>query len=220
MKIDTRTVKNFLSDQELDTIEKHVLATDDIYLNYNPSKEDNDIEVFSGTYYLFKYYEEKNKIVKDILQPKFEAQFGKNLHIQQIHIFDSVDPYNIHSDVDSAGEFLPGHVHAWTFIIPLFDVDSHTIVFNEGSETKQPQHYIEATPPGESISIDATTYKKYFSHTPYNWFRWLTIEDIFKWDRGSLFAASRFKFHTSDNFLANGVKSKRALIAWTSLPTK
>ena len=63
----------------------------------------------------------KNKIVKDILQPKFEAQFGKDLHIQQIHIFDSVDPYNIHSDVDSGGKFLPGHVHAWTFIIPLFE---------------------------------------------------------------------------------------------------
>ena len=220
MEIDTRTIKNFLSDEELDIIEQHVLATDNIYLNYNPSKEDNDIEVFSGTYYLFNYYEEKNKIVKEILQSKFETQFGKDLHIQQIHIFDSVDPYNIHSDVDSGGEFVPGHVHAWTFIIPLFDVDSHTIVFNEGSTTKQPQHYIEATPPGESISIDNETYKKYLSHTPHDWYRWLSIEDIFKWKRGALFAASRFKFHTSDNFLANGVKSKRAIIAWTSLPSK
>ena len=64
--------------------------------------------------------------------------------------------------------------------------------------------------------IDAATKLKYFSHVPGNDpLDWLTIEDIFKWKKGAMFAADRFKFHTSDNFIANGVASKRALIAWT-----
>ena len=216
MEIDTRTITNFVSDAEIEVLEKHILATDNIHLNYNGTMRGG--EVFSGTYYLFNFYDEKNKVVRDILEPKFQCHFGQDIIIQQIHIFDSVDPYNIHSDVDSAGEFDPDHRHAWTFIIPLFDVDSHTIVFKEGSETKQPQNYIEETKPYATHTIDRGTYKKYFSHAPYDWFRWLTIEDIFKWTRGSLFAANRFKFHTSDNFLANNVKSKRAIVAWTCLP--
>ena len=217
MEIDTRTVKNFLTDQELDTIEQHVLANGMVSLNYNNSNVNPPQKVLSGTYYCFEYYNQNNKIIRDILQSKFEAQFGPKLHIQQIHIFDCLDPYQIHSDVDSGGDFVPGHVHAWTLIIPLFDVNSHTIVFNEGSETKQPQHYIESTVPNRTHSMDLATHTKYLSHTPYDWTKWLSIEDIFEWKRGDLFAASRFKFHCSDNFLANGVTSKRALIAWTTI---
>jgi hypothetical protein len=215
MNINTFTVEKFLDDTEIDTIENHVMKSDLVHLNYNPSVQGG--EVFSGTYYLFDYYDVKNKIVSDILQPKLNKFFPSNLHIQQIHIFDSVDPYNIHSDVDSAGTLPVGHSYAWTLIIPLFDVNSHTIVFNEGSETKVPQDYMDLTDPYPAPTIDYETYQKYFSHAPYSYFRWLSIEDIFQWKKGSLFAANRFKFHTSDNFLVNNVKSKRALIAWTSL---
>ena len=42
---------------------------------------------------------------------------------------------------------------------------------------------------------------------------------IFKWKKGSMFAAPRFRFHTSDNFLANGLTRKQAIVAWTSIPT-
>lgn len=218
MNIDTRIVENFLNDNELDILEKHFLETDDIHENYNPHGKNNEL-IFSGTYYIIRYYEDKNKIVRDILQPKLEKEFGSNLKIQQIHIFDCFDPYNVHSDIDSGGPLLPEAPNpAWTLIIPLFDVDSHTITFNEGSQVKQPQNYIDDNPPHGVPSIDTDTHKKYFSHVPYHWFNWLTVDKIFPWKRGSLFAADRYKFHTSDNFLANGVKNKRAIIAWTSLP--
>ena len=77
--------------------------------------------------------------------------------------------------------------------------------------------YIKKMPHYNPPRIDAETYRKYFSHIPADVFNWLTIEDIFKWKKGSMFAAARFKFHTSDNFLANGIPSKRALIAWTRI---
>lgn len=218
MTIDTRTIKNFLDDREIEILENFIMTTTEPWENWNPS-DSPEGKVLSGTYHVFDYYDQKNQLVKDILQPKFEKEFGKDLVIQQIHIFDSIDPYKIHSDVDSGGETLSHAPNAaWTFIIPLFDVNSHTIVFKEECEIKEPQYYIERTDPYESHTITYETWKQYFSHTPYDWFRWLTIEDIFKWEKGSLFAASRYKFHTSDNFLANGVESKRAIIAWTSLP--
>jgi hypothetical protein len=216
-EIDTRTIENFLSNEELDLIEKHILSTDDIHYNYNPGNFGG--QVYSGTYYIIRYYEPKNLIVKNILQPKLEKFLHPDLKIQQIHIFDCFDPYNVHSDIDSGGPILEDAPnHAWTLIVPLYDVDSHTIVFNEGSEIKQPAVYISETDPNPSYSIDDETYKKYFSHIPKHYFKYLTVESIFPWKRGSLFAANRYKFHTSDNFLANGVKNKKALIAWTSLP--
>ncbi len=217
MNIDTRTIKNFLSPAEVKIIDDYVTHFCDPWENWNPSSHGG--QVLSGYYYVFDYYSEKFQLVKDILQPKFTKEFGEELVIQQIHIFDCFDPYKIHSDVDSGGEMLPHAPNpAWTFIVPLYDVDSHTIVFKEESPIKEPQYYIERTTAYEKPTITPDTWNKYFSHTPYEWFHWLTIEDIFKWEQGALFAASRYKFHTSDNFLANGVKNKKALIAWTSLP--
>lgn len=217
MQIDTRTIHNFLNDSEINTIENLILSTIEPWENWNDRP--NGSKVMSGHYYVFQYYDIKYKIIKDILQPKFDKEFGSDLYIQQIHIFDSYDPYTIHSDVNSGGEIvLEAPVPAWTFIIPLSTVESHTIVFNEQSEIKNPWDYFQKTKPFETPSIDLDTYNKYFSHVQYESFNWLTIEDIFEWNKGDLFAASRYKFHTSDNFLANGVKNKKALIAWTSLP--
>ncbi len=217
MDIDTKIIPQFLSDEELDILENHFLKTEDIHQNYNPGNFGG--EVFSGTYYIIRYYEEKNKIVRDILQDKLEQFLHCHLKIQQIHIFDCFDPYNVHSDIDSGGPILPdAPQHAWTLIIPLHDVNSHTVVFKEGSKIKQPIYYFEDAVPYLDMTIDTETYNKYFSHIPEHYFKYLTIESIFSWKRGSLFAADRHKFHTSDNFIANGVKNKRAIIAWTSLP--
>jgi len=218
MEIDTRTIQNFLSDDEIEYIENFVMTSNEPWENWNPTDVEG-VKVMSGHYYVFDYYDEKNSSIKNILQPKFDKEFGKDLHIQQIHIFDSFDPYKIHSDVDSAGDVVKEAPNpAWTLIIPLFDVLSHTIVFNEQSEIKSPEHYMKTHKPYDKPTIDYNTYVKYFSHTPYSYYDWLSIEDIFQWKKGACFAASRFKFHTSDNFLAHGIKNKRALIAWTSLP--
>ena len=60
MDIDTKIIPQFLSDEELDILENHFLKTEDIHQNYNPGNFGG--EVFSGTYYIIRYYEEKNKI--------------------------------------------------------------------------------------------------------------------------------------------------------------
>jgi len=217
MNIDTRTISNFLSDSEIELIENYVMSNFKPWENWNLLNTGQ--KVMSGHYYCFDYYDKNHNCIYNLLQSKFTKEFGTELYIQQIHIFDAFDPYSVHSDVDSGGRILPhAPVPAWTFIIPLFDVNSHTIVFNQESEIKDPEVYFKDNKRSDAMLISNEEYDKYFTHIPHSYFHWLTIEDIFQWKKGSLFAASRYKFHTSDNFLANGVKNKSALIAWTSLP--
>ena len=215
MKIDTRTVDNFLSSEELATIEEMVMKVVP-HENFNITPKGGQVK--SGDYYVFDYEDPAFQKIKDILDPKLTAEFGPDLFVEQIHIFDCVDPYRVHSDIASGVKKSPWPTDpAWTLIIPLEDFDSHTVVFEEGSNIKDPYDYIKSIPPYEPSRIDHETYRKYFSHIPEHVFDWLTIEDIFKWKKGAMFAADRFKFHTSDNFLGNGLTSKRALIAWTRL---
>ena len=217
MNFDSKTISNFLSNDEIAVIENLVLPNSHHSENFNPTPSGETVK--SGDYYVFDYYDPKYVEVVKILGAKLKLVFGTSLFFEQIHIFDCVDPYRIHSDVASGWKKSPfPTVPAWTLIIPLDTVDSHTIVFKEGSDIKEPQEYIKKVTPYSDPTIDAETKEKYFSHIPGDIFNWLTIEDIFKWEKGSLFAAARHKFHTSDNFLANGVANKRALIAWTRVP--
>ena len=216
MNFDSKIIDNFLSDAEIDTIESMVMAVKP-HENFNPTPSGEIVK--SGDYYVFDYYDSHFAKVVEILAPKFQEAFGQDLFFEQIHIFDCVDPYRVHSDVASGWKKSPEPtVPAWTLIIPLDTYDSHTIVFKEGSIVKEPHEYTKDVPPYANPTIDAATRQQYFSHIPGNVFDWLTIEDIFKWKKGSMFAAARFKFHTSDNFLANGIPGKRALIAWTRVP--
>lgn len=208
MDFPSKVIDNFLSDSELDDIESFVLANTNPWINYSEGKPE---VTEMSTYYVFDFYSAKFKKIYDMMWPLFQQHFG-DIYIGEIHIFDSKDPYHIHSDVQSGIWENP----AWTFIIPLADYDSHTIVFNEGSPQKDPRHYIESHPPHNPPLINDETYHKYFSHIYKECMSWFSIESIFPWKRGSLFAASRCKFHTSDNYIANGISSKRALVAWTN----
>lgn len=221
-KIDTKIIADFISDQEVKILEDYILNNVykiDSYHEGDHPMGTSGVPFLYAHYFVFDFYDPARKIITDILAPKFAKVFGPELYIQQIHIFNSVNPYSIHTDVDSGGPINPkAPVPAWTFIIPLDDFDSHTITFNQEQDIKIPEEYIKNNPPMDQPSIDEETRLKYFSHIPMSMFHWFTVEDIFKWKKGSLFAASRRKFHTSDNFLDRGLKYKRAIVAWTSLP--
>jgi hypothetical protein len=150
--------------------------------------------------------------------------------VQQIHILNAISPYTIHSDVVLRdGVPLPeGYAPAWTFIIPVETVNSNTIVFEETSDEDYQQtdsvtkkgiaYYTSINAPYNPPRIDQATVQKYFSHMPPEFLDYLTIQEVFPWVKGSLFAADRRRFHSSDNFFANGLTYKRAIVAWTAMP--
>ena len=219
MNIDVREIENFLTPDEVAFIEQRIIKSIPGDPNYSLVTGPDQPMVYSANYHIFDPADSKFQDVMAVLMPKFQKHFHPELFIQQIHILDAFDPYRVHSDVESG--YLQSSVpttHAWTFIIPLDDFDSHTIVFNEGSEVKNLGEYIQSTQPYTECTIDEDMYNKYFTHVPRDLLNWLTVDKIFKWKKGAMFAAPRFRFHTSDNFLANGIKSKRALLAWTSVP--
>jgi hypothetical protein len=132
---------------------------------------------------------------------------------------DARVPYGIHTDVVSGGYDPDGDRDAaWTFIIPLADYDSHTIVFEQGHDyIKTVGDWVRATNP-EPHNINDEFHQRYLTHTDREDLRWLTPQAVFAWQAGSLFAADRRCFHVSDNFPAQGLVNKRAIIIWSTVP--
>jgi hypothetical protein len=226
MIINTKTIENFLSDSEIAEIEEMnqngmtTLVVD----NYDPNESALLGLDRHANYYNFSIYE--NTRLKEIILPKLQHHFHKDIYIDDCHILQSFCPYKVHTDATDIHEenytIKPqnGMTAAWTFIIPLDNYKSHTIIFNqEALEFKNTTLWIEKTNPPMLNAIDDLTYDKYLKKvvTPTEKL-YLSIEEIFPWKKGSLSATSRAKFHTSDWFYYNGVKEKRALVMWTTIP--
>ena len=228
MIINTCTIENFLSDNEIAEIEdihKRGLTT----LQIDNVKK-TPIEGLDRTanYWHFDFYckhSQNGKRIQEILLPRLQQLFHKDIYIDNCHILESFYPYEIHTDsVDNNKDYTMqaknGYKSAWTFIIPLDNYNSNTIIFNQESlEIKGPSRWIEEKNPPVLNSIDEETYNKYLAHAvnPFQ-YKYLSIEEIFPWKKGSLSATSRGKFHCSDYFLDNGITEKRAIVMWTTIP--
>ena len=216
MHYPSKIISKFLSKQELDIIE-HVVETNrseaTTYYDNNTNLGHNAV-----TYSIFLQHP-KYQEIQHILVPRLREHFGEKLQLPNTHILNAYVPYGIHNDVMSAN-FDPSGPDdaAWTFIIPLEDYDSNTVVFEQEHDTiKTIIEWVDATNPVPH-NIDDEFHQKYLTHTDRIDMRWLTPESVFPWRKGDLFATSRRKFHTSDNFLANGLECKRAIVIWSTIP--
>jgi hypothetical protein len=224
MLIDTRTIKNFLSEEEIIEIEDmHNKGMTTLNVDINKT----EIGIFKmANIWDFRIYNDIHARLKEILLPKLQQHFHKDIYVDDCHILESFHPYSIHTDASSEPEveytINPGEgmTPAWTFIIPLADYNSNTIIFDQETlNIKSVNTWIEQTNPPILNSISGETFDKYLKKVvvtkavPY-----LSIEQIFLWKKGDLSAASRAKFHTSDYFPDNGITTKRAIVMWTSLP--
>jgi hypothetical protein len=106
---------------------------------------------------------------------------------------------------------------AWTFIIPLDNYDSSTLVFAQQHDTIKTLDRWIAETGAEPHDIDDELHQRYLTHVDRLDLRYLDVEDIFPWRKGSLFAASRRKFHTSDDFPSRGLRVKRAIVIWSTV---
>lgn len=217
MKIDTRIIDNFLSEEEIQNLEARI--------RHLPKYLDEDT---SGNK-LWKSELQQlanddvfhDSIIETILRPKVYKYFTEDIVINQAHVLTSYIPYGIHTD--ARGTFgIPSKTHkaAWTFVIPLANYDSATIVFDQyGTETVyEPFDCEEKFNWTRAERIDKDIVDKYLSNLPKELLEWFTIQDIFHWKKGSNFAAPRVNFHCSDNFPAKNIPYKRAIIMWTTVP--
>ena len=221
--IDTKTIENFLSDDEI----AEILAITPSWTNVDKNKLYKKIEGLDRTanYHYFEFYKERGKRVNEIILPKLQNSFHKNIYVDDCHILESYYPYDVHTDgaaTDDNGAkiFKEGYDAAWTFIIPLENYNSNTIIFDQNSEDcKVPWQWIKKYDPPVLDSITNSVYNEYLTHAmTREHSRYFSIKEIFPWKKGSISGTSRNNFHCSDYFIGRGIKEKRAIVMWTTLP--
>lgn len=217
MSFESRIVPAFLSVDEIAVIEQCV----EQHRTPATTHCDTHDSGHSAVTHSFFLCDSKYRAIADILEPRFRQHFGNNISLDTTHILNSYAPYGIHTDVMSAN-FDPtsDRTAAWTFIIPLADSNSNTVVFKQQHDTiKTLETWIAATEPTPH-EIDDDLHLRYLSHVDRLDLRYLEVETIFPWRRGNLFATDRRKFHTSDNFARYRMKSKQAIVIWSTVPAQ
>ena len=203
--------ENFLSSDEVDFIET--------FINQHHNTYDDIAEnTLYSYYYTWPYYNKDYKTVREIFDSKIKNLFDINLIVDHSHILDSKKPYTVHTDFYQHRSF-PILSPAYTFIIPLDDYNSNTIVFEQYSELKEFAEYLTDTN-ASKVSNPLTTefVDKYISHFPKEVLPYLSLKEVFNWKKGSLHACDRRYFHSSDNYVKNNLTGKKAFIFWTSVP--
>jgi hypothetical protein len=158
--------------------------------------------------------------INSFLTNKIRMKFGQSLKCDNWHILNAFVPYGVHSDSydedDHNATVLPvSYEYAYTFIIPLANFDTNTIVFNEYSDfSKRPCKWAAKTNHKPVHALDHL-YQKYFTHENPEIISHFTIDQIFPWKQGNLLSMSRHAFHCSDNFPAKKILVKRALVGWS-----
>jgi hypothetical protein len=216
MRFPHRVIPGFLSEQELSLARTQIVdQADPNSIVYDRGSSAGH----SAIIYPFLSSHPRHSALFDVLQTRLRREFRQDLTLDVAHVLDARAPYGIHTDVMSAG-FDPNGSRdaAWTFIIPLEDYDSHTIVFEQAHDhIKTVGDWVRATDP-KPHDIDDEFHQRYLTHVDRLDLRWLTPAAVFAWRAGSLFAADRRCFHVSDDFPGHGLDKKRAIIVWSTVP--
>jgi hypothetical protein len=201
---------NFLSEHEIDFAEKFILNQNHVYDDII----DNEHRSY---YYTWNYYNRDSAALREIFDSKIQNLIGSNIIIDHSHILSSTVPYDVHTDYFQVRNFKKLNP-AYTLIIPLQTCDSHTIAFKQSSQLKEFNWFMSKENPPITNSIDSITRDQYLSHVRSEYIPYLDIKEIFKWNKGSVYACDRQYFHCSDNYHKNNLSGKRAFVFWTSMP--
>ena len=130
----------------------------------------------------------------------------------------AVLPGELHNDYEYA-KCNDSEVGWYIYLVPFETYPTNTVVIDQwGLKT----HWIDYKANNQPIPVDQQVpeelYKKYFSHCWPQEREYITIKEIFPWQAGSLIVIDMRYFHSSDNFLANGMTIKKSLTMMTKIP--
>lgn len=142
----------------------------------------------------------------------------KDHNIDGIQILNSLKPYDIHTDwvvtndqipLCDTKEFLP----SYTVIIPLVSGDYYTVVFDQGAEYNDFQKYKEQNNIIDNHCSDED-WGRYLNHCHKEDQKYVSINKIYQWCKGDLFAFDRKLFHSASYHKT----PKQGIIIWLSYP--
>lgn len=148
----------------------------------------------------------------NFFKPRIEQALNYKFEITVMMLLKEYVPWKVHTDYHK-GDLRPG----LAFLIPLEwegpeESRTHTVIFNERSKTTLVD-YIKTAQPTNCNSKDLV--RNLCSHVPSKDLEFLTLALAARWERGGLIYWDRELLHSSDNFLANGITSKKAIVIFS-----
>lgn len=154
--------------------------------------------------------------IQDLVDSRVQLLFGSYLN--------EISPFAVHSDYyhKSIGE--PYRA----FLIPIsanHNIDqvgmTNTVIFNEedtfvdNSDTRayNSASWMQTKTPKDNNAL--ITHPRELSHVPDDVLKCLTVQNVLNWTKGSLLWWDEKLLHVSDNFIANNVQSKQAIVVHT-----
>ena len=221
----SKTIENFISINEL-----HYLRGEIKKISFPEQGE-------TSKYFGASYQDDFAKEIRNIFENKLHNIIGD--HVLDFFAWqEAINPWKIHTDLRWYQDKLPYKV----VLIPI-DVeseqdiwkDTYTIAFKQRNyleNSKNTDSYVKGNDdqskwkrpydkPGtrnlcDGYSITKQQHRQYFSHMSYDFLKGLEIDNIYKWTPCSAVIWDQDQLHCADNFLANGIKTKRSLIFFTN----
>jgi hypothetical protein len=206
------------------------LKSDEIFKLESEFRKYVDMNLWAAPYdgdkcqalYIYPGPSNKNSLC-EFLTTKINTLLNEEHLCDSWHILNSYLPYGIHTDAYDDSD-PTAYLHSkreglefgYTFLIPLSDYNSNTIVFNERAEyTKNWHNWRDKENIKPCNLIEHDTYHRYLNHVSDYQISYFSIDTIYPWKKGNLLIMPREAFHCSDNFLKNNIFEKRALIGWS-----
>ena len=120
-------------------------------------------------------------------------------------ILEEFVPWSVHTDY-----FKPDTTPFYAVLIPLDykDKNTHTIIFDQLGNKKDWQENLK-----EDLNYKYNSNEsKLLSHIDKDILNKLTVDKIYKWQKGNMIAWHRNYLHSSDNFVEGGLDRKIALV--------
>lgn len=144
--------------------------------------------------------------------------FGNTVAVREIAFQQLYLPWDIHCDLTRQDieeknvytvEDRDNYVPFYNVLIPLHDVDSRTIVFDQTSTDYNDFYLYKQNNPQVENPLSEEAWNEYLSMTWPEDRLWLTVKQVLPVQRaGQLIAFRRHFFHSSDNFHTRGVDCK------------
>lgn len=117
-------------------------------------------------------------------------------------------PWDVHNDLPN-GKIRQGYVPKFNMLVPLHDVDSRTILFNQSSTEVKDFYLYKQSHKHVENPIDEKFWNDNLSMCWPEDRLYLTLLDALPYQRrGQLLSMLQSQFHSSDNFHTRGIKSK------------
>lgn len=197
-------IDNFFTDEELQLCEERALSVkltqarpsygvfpNQLIADYKSLDSDQDVI----------------KMYTDRLNKLFDCYPGQ-LNVSCCTLVTLYLPWDIHSDLHL--DMIPlGFHYGYNFLIPLKDVESRTIIFNQWSETTVNFYEYKDTNDKVEFPIDKEFWDENLSMCWPHDREYLTLKQVLPYQRrGQLLGFNRKFFHSSDNFHTRSIKEK------------